>query len=143
LKEWHSNLSHLKGLLDLSGVKGSKVYEPGRQFGHLFNAYTKMINNRYKRTGSLFLKPFRRIDIKTESHLLRLVTYIHQNPQKHGFVDDFRFWPYTSYHIYLSSDLSHIKREEVLSWFNGEQGFYDSHRIFFESQEMRSLTLDV
>ena len=30
--------------------------------------------------------------------VLGLVLYIHQNPQKHEFVKDFREWPYSSYH---------------------------------------------
>ena len=132
--------SYLKGPKDLSGMM---IYNPSRQFGHFFNAYAKTINNRYKRTGSLFQKPFRRVEIKNESHLLRTVIYIHQNPQKHGFISDFRLWPYTSYQSFLFPGLSHIQREEVLSWFNGEQDFCDSHQVFSESQEMRSWILDV
>ncbi|HKI89689.1 MAG TPA: hypothetical protein VKA38_11730, partial [Draconibacterium sp.] len=42
----------------------SKKYEPTNQFSHLFNAYTKAINKRYHRTGSLFEHPFKRIKIK-------------------------------------------------------------------------------
>jgi REP element-mobilizing transposase RayT len=74
VEEWNSDL---KGLKDLSGLR---VYDPSRQFSHLFNAYAKAINKRYGRTGSLFQKPFGRVEIKTEGHLIRLVTYIHQNP---------------------------------------------------------------
>jgi hypothetical protein len=118
---------------------GLKNYNPSRQFSHLFNTYAKAINKRYRRTGSLFQKPFGRVEIETEAHLLRLVTDIHQNPQKHGFADDFRLWPYTSYQIFLSPDLTNIKREEVLGWFNGERGFRDSHQYLLNPEEMGSL----
>ena len=58
----------------------------------------------------------------------RLITYIHQNPQKHGFVNDFRVWPYSSYHAVLSEKATHLKREEVLAWFAGPAAFQVSHQ---------------
>lgn len=67
-----------------------KVSSPDQQFGHLFNAYTKAINKAYIRTGSLFQKPFRRIQVTAQAHLIHLVAYIHLNPQKHGLIDDYR-----------------------------------------------------
>jgi putative transposase len=57
-----------------------------------------------------------------------LIAYIHQNPQKHGFVDDFRVWPYSSYHAILSEKPTHLKREEVLTWFAGPTAFQVSHQ---------------
>ena len=101
---------------------------PSQQFGNLFNAYAKAINKAHDRSGSLFENPFGRILVTTESHLLHLVAYIHQNPQKHGFVDDFRLWPYSSYAAMLSAQVTRVQREEVLAWYQGTTGFQEAHR---------------
>ena len=101
---------------------------PSQQFGNLFNAYAKAINKAYDRTGSLFQNPFGRIEVTSDAHFLHLVTYIHQNPQKHGFVDDFRNWPYSSYHTHLVDKPTRLKRDDVLAWFGGVEGFELSHQ---------------
>jgi REP element-mobilizing transposase RayT len=105
-----------------------KPKNPSQQFGNLFNAYAKAINKTYGRTGSLFQNPFGRILVDSDAYFVHLITYIHQNPQKHGFVDDFRVWPYSSYHAMLSEKPTHLKREEVLAWFAGPTAFQVSHQ---------------
>jgi putative transposase len=107
-----------------------KVCNPSQQFGNLFNAYAKAINKAYERTGSLFEKPFGRVPVTSGAQFACLVTYIHRNPQKHGLVSDFRDWPYSSYHAFLSQKASRLKREEVLAWFDGPHGFEAQHARF-------------
>jgi putative transposase len=63
---------------------------PSEQFSHLFNAYAKAINKRYNRSGTLFEHPFGRLVIDEFESLKRVMCYIHRNPLKHGFVQDFR-----------------------------------------------------
>ena len=104
------------------------VRSPSQAFSNLFNAYTKAFNKTYGRTGTLFERPFHRREVTSEGYALRLVTYIHQNPQKHGFVDDFRDWPYTSYAAILSQHPTHIQREAVLEWFQGAENFEAEHQ---------------
>jgi putative transposase len=94
----------------------------------MFNAYTKAVNKAYNRIGSLFQRPFGRIEVASEEHFIHLITYIHQNPQKHGLVEDFRTWPYSSYHALLSSKPTRVKREVVLTWFDGPAGVRMSHQ---------------
>jgi len=94
----------------------------------LFNAYAKAINAAYHRTGSLFQHLFGRIEVTTYAYLARLVVYIHQNPQKHGFVADFRDWPYSSYHTLLSAKPAHVKRDDVLAWFGGRENLVTTHQ---------------
>lgn len=95
------------------------VGSPSRQFSNFFNAYAKAINSAYNRTGALFQKPFKRITIQDPKHLLHLVAYIHQNPQRHGLSKDFRSWIYSSYHDICDDRLGFIQRDEVLDWFGG------------------------
>ncbi|MFC2031428.1 transposase [Chloroflexota bacterium] len=100
---------------------------PSQQFGNLFNAYAKAFNRAYRRTGSLFQHPFGRVMVTSDAHFQALVSYIHRNPQKHGFVDDFREWPYSSYHAIVAVQPTRIRRHEVLAWFGGQAGFQASH----------------
>ena len=100
---------------------------PSQQFGHLFNAYAKAINRAYQRTGSLFQHPFGRVLVTSDAHFQHLIAYIHQNPQRHGLVDDFREWPHSSYRACLSTRPTRLQRDEVLAWFEGTDGFRRAH----------------
>jgi putative transposase len=117
------------GVSETLRVSGTfKPRRPSQHFGNLFNAYAKAINRAQGRTGSLFENPFGRVPVASETHLVHLVAYIHQNAQKHGFVPDFRQWPHSSYLAMLSSKPTHLQREEVLAWFQGQAGFEEYHR---------------
>ncbi len=106
----------------------TKVLKPSQQFSNLFNAYTKAVNNAYHRTGSLFEHPFGRILVDSDAYFIQLITYIHQNPQRHGLIDDFRDWPYSSYSALFSTQATRLKREAVIEWFGGLQNIEAKHR---------------
>jgi len=108
-----------------------------RQFGHLFNSYAQAINKMYKRAGSLFEEPFRRVPIESEAHCCGVIGYINTNAQKHNFVEDFRDYPHSSYHAFLSTASTKLKREEVLKWFGGLEPFVNFH---LEKKEFLDLT---
>jgi putative transposase len=118
------------------------VVEPSRQFGHLLNAYAKAFNKLYGRTGSLFEHPFHRVAVETDAHFQSLVAYIHRNPQKHGFVDDFRAWPYSSYHALESQRPTRLQREAVLEWFGGQESFLAFHASDVREDTIRSIMLE-
>ena len=122
-------LSHLSGLVELPN--------PSRQFSHLFNAYTRTINRTYQRTGALFQRPFGRVPVTTDAYFARLIVYIHQNPQKHGFVDDFRHWKWSSYASHLSDQPTHLERAAVLEWFGGLQGYTEMHAQLMADEHCR------
>ena len=103
--------------------------DPSRQFSNLFNAYAKSINKAYDHTGSLFEGRFKRVQVDSQEQLLHLIVYIHRNPEKHGIVDDFRDWPYSSYIAMLSSKSTKVMRSEVLDLFQGVDAFVDAHEI--------------
>jgi putative transposase len=124
-------LGHLSGLVALPN--------PSRQFSHLFNAYTRTINHTYRRTGALFQRPFGRIPVTTDAYFARLIVYIHQNPQKHGFVTDFRDWPYSSYQTLLSNKPTHLQRDTVLQWFASPQGLATLHLPDMHDAEILAL----
>lgn len=105
-----------------------RVLKPSQQFGNLFNAYAKAINKAYNRTGSLFQNPFGRIQVASDAYFIWLVIYIHQNPQKHGLVDDFRAWLHSSYRTLLSTKPTRLERDGVLEWFDGVGNFVALHQ---------------
>jgi hypothetical protein len=113
----------------------SVLNPPSRYFSNLFNAYARAFNIRYHRVGSLFQRPFGRIPVTSDAYFAYLVVYIHQNPQKHGFVDDYRDWPYSSYHALAGECPTRIDRAAVLDWMGGHSGFELAHRQDFTHRD--------
>ncbi|MFA5832804.1 MAG: transposase [Bacteroidota bacterium] len=129
--------SNLPGFQNLEGDRN-----PSRAFSNLFNAYTKSINKMYHRTGSLFEKNFHRIEVTSDSYFSRLVQYIHFNPQHHGFCDDFRTYPYSSFNIILSETETKINRNSVIQWFGGREEFIEFHKNVTKEKEIADLIGD-
>ena len=101
-----------------------------RSFSNFFNAYAKAINKMYNRTGSLFQERFRRKLINKESYFTEVTFYIHANPQRHGFTNDFRNYKHSSYQSLLSHLPSLLKRDEVMDWFGGKDSFAKYHEKY-------------
>ena len=93
----------------------------------MFNAYSKTINKKYSRTGSLFQKHLHRVEINEEKYFRNLTLYIHLNPEKHKIFNDFREYPYSSYKAYISDKPSMIKRDEVFQYFGDIENFIYNH----------------
>ncbi len=131
-----------ENLEDPEDSKGLKRPLGSVAFSNFFNAYAKAINKAYGRTGSLFQHPFGRILVQTQSYLIQLVRYIHFNPQKHGLVSDFRDWPFSSYHAYLSRRPTRLRRADVLAWFDGPAGFAAAHHAPVDKAALEPLAPD-
>ena len=113
-------------------TKQDLTKSPSQYFSNWFNAYAKGINKAYGRTGSLFERPFRRIEVNSVPYFSCLVTYIHRNPEIHGFVDDFREWPYASYDTLRRTEPTKLGRETVLAWFDSPKAFMDAQQMTVE-----------
>lgn len=112
-----------------------------QQFSNFYNAYAKSINKAYGRTGSLFQHPFGRVVIKNDSQFWSVIAYIHQNPQRHGFVDDFRDWKWSSFSVLLSDKPTKLKRDAVMEWFGGKEGYLDLHQEWVSDAAARWFAL--
>lgn len=112
------------------------------QFSNFFNAYAKTINKAYGRTGSLFQHPFGRVPITSDRQFWNVIAYIHQNPQKHGFVKDFREWKYSSYGIILNEKHTVIKRGEVMKWFGTKEGYLTLHNEWVSDAQAKWFAVD-
>ena len=101
--------------------------DASQQFAHLFNSYTRSFNRTYDRHGSLFEKNFKRREVASEAYFATLVRYIHRNPQAHGFVEDFRTWPHSSYAALHGTRSTRLRRALVMDWFGGRASFRAAH----------------
>lgn len=103
-------------------------------FSSFLQSYTRAMNKMYHRKGPLFESPFKRIAVPEEAYFSRLLIYIHLNPEKHGIIDDYRNYPYSSYHAYREMEKNtKLNKAEVLAWFGGNKGFIDFHQANVEN----------
>jgi len=113
-----------------------------QQFATFFGTYTKAINKAYSRTGRLFEDRFKRRPVTNDKYFRGLIHYIHINPQKHGFVDDYRDWPYSSYPALCDDDDTFLARVDVLSWFGGLDGFRQFHQEMADFRNVAEMDFD-
>jgi putative transposase len=84
------------------------------QFMNLLGAYTKYVNQSYSHSGNLIVDGAAREVPRNTRLICDLIVYIHQNPQIHGIVSDFRHWPFSSCYAYLRQDRRSMIAKEVL-----------------------------
>lgn len=113
-----------------------KLRQPSRAFNNMFIAYARAFNNATGRTGVLFETPFHRKLVTSDAYFQQLIIYIHSNPQKHGFVDDFREWKWSSYGALVSDGNTKLARTAVIDWFGDRQAFENSHRQLFDEDKI-------
>ena len=53
--------------------------------------------------------------MEEKGFILDLITHIHQNPQIHGMVSNFRIWPFSSYQVYINQNLRSVVTKELFS----------------------------
>lgn len=111
--------------------------KPYLAFSNMFNSYSKAFNKMYNRTGSLFQEHLPRIRVESEEYLLQLIAYIHLNPVKHKFTDDFKSYPFSSYLAYTTSKPTNVETKFVMEIFGDISNFeywHDENRITMEER---------
>jgi putative transposase len=95
-----------------------------KQIRLFLSSYTKAINKRYKRHGSLFQPHSKAKEIHEEKHLLTLVSYIHQNPVRSTLVAKPGDWKFSSYQDLIGiRDGSLPDRDFVRRYFRTDREF--------------------
>ena len=84
--------------------------------------------------GSLFVLRVKRIMIENVEYLKHCTVYIHRNPIHHGFVEDIRHWPHTSYFKIRNQTCSFVMAEEVMSWFENMEAFENAHELYLDDK---------
>ena len=114
-------------------IRVNDVDEFEKGIKNFFISYSKAINLRYNRVGHLFQGRFKLEKITSNSYYTRIITYIHQNPLVAKLVKKLEDYKYSSYRSYLSTKPSMLKRQEVLDWFWGVEGFIEDHKIVMDT----------
>lgn len=105
------------------------------QFRKLFIAYSMALNIQEKRTGSLFDKNFKRIEITETEYLKYAIFYTHYNPEKHGIATEFRQYKYSSYSAIINNKTTKIDRKTVLEIFDGKDDFLNYHSVLHDERD--------
>jgi len=98
------------------------------QWKDFFISYAMAFNKENNRNGSLFINPFRRVEVKNDAHFTQLIIYHHTNILKHLGKKDFQNYKWSSYQSLLSDKPTHLKRDIVLDWFGGKAQFIKVHQ---------------
>lgn len=69
-------------------------------------AYTRYVNKRYQRSGSLFRERFKETVVEKASYLLSATAYLHSLPRQAGLVQALAGYPFSSYRRYDSEAAS-------------------------------------
>ena len=64
-------------------------------------SYGKYFNKKYNRVGGLFQDAFKAVLLESESYMLWLSAYIHNNPKTAGMVDELSDYAWSSYPDYI------------------------------------------
>jgi len=89
-------------------------------------SYTKAINKRFSRVGSLFQGQFQAKPIQNYSHLLNLCVYTHANPVKDGLVSLPEDWIYSNYLEWLGQRAGTLVDREFIQENFGSPAEYQA-----------------
>jgi putative transposase len=107
-------------------------------FKRFFQSYAQAFNKKYKRKGNLFHRPFKRIKIEGSDQLIRNLIYIHLNPLKHGIVEDYELYEWSSWNEFKPGAIWTEEKEEILRWFGGYKNFLTMHRVNSQVSTLKS-----
>ncbi|RZK41643.1 MAG: transposase [Pedobacter sp.] len=108
-------------------VHDKLLFEKGIK--NFFISYSKSINKRYNRVGSLFQGRYKAVEVNSENDYTRIVTYIHQNPLNAGLSVDLEDYQYSSYKEYIDGIPSFLSKAEVFEWFGNLDNFIYEHQL--------------
>lgn len=127
----YNSLEYLPSLDEEKIAKWKRKFDVSKfiseQFRRLMVSYSMSINVQEERSGSLFLKNFKRIRIESQRHLRRVLICIHNNPVHHGFVKHPGDYLWSSYGRILMPAPSALRKAEVLQLFDGADEFKKAH----------------
>ena len=125
-KDLQGKRKDLTGFENLSGLFVEKLISS--QFSSFFNSYAKAFNKQHGRTGSLFMRPYKRKRVNESTYFSKLVHYIHYNPLEADLCQKIDQWKYSSYNQIISNEATFLNREELINWFNDLDNFKFIHQ---------------
>lgn len=108
----------------------------GEKLSHIFNSlaisYSGYYNKKYERTGHLFENRYKSKTVEDDGYILRLVRYIHQNPEKGGICST-ESYRWSSYKEYLFKNTL-VDTKYVFSVLN--ENFEQAKKEFIEYNKL-------
>lgn len=98
------------------------------EWKRFFTSYSMAFNKQHQRTGNLFHRPFKRVQIVKETHFTQAIIYIHANAFKHKICKDFMEYNWSSWRSLISSNPTKLCRQEVIDWFGGVENLIETHK---------------
>jgi hypothetical protein len=92
--------NHFHWLLYTPNYSTEVDYPLNVEIGTLLSSYTRAINKKYERTGSLFRQKTKAVEIDSQNYIETCFHYIHRNPIEAGLVEKPKYWLYSSYPDY-------------------------------------------
>lgn len=83
-------------------------------------SYVYWYNTKYQRVGNLFQDRFKSEPVNTDSYLLLVQRYIHQDPVKAGLVSDVAQYTWSSFHSYVNQG-DFLDTHFILRLFNDDK----------------------
>jgi putative transposase len=111
-------------------------------FRRFFIRYSQAIIKQNSLKGSLFMRPYKRVEINNEKYLTSVITYIHLNPSHHNICEDYENYKWSSYKAIISNLPSRIKRNDVLNWFDNKNNFIYYHKIKYQCSDVEHLFIE-
>jgi hypothetical protein len=115
-------------------INEETLFEKGIK--NFFISYSKAINKKYHRVGSLFQGRYKVSEIVSDSYYTSIITYIHKNPVVAGLVNNMEDYRYSSYSAYLSEKGTSLNKQGVLEWFGGLDSFIEHHKADLNETEL-------
>ena len=86
---------------------------------NITSIYAGEFNKKYERVGHLFQDRFKSICVYNDNYLLRLIRYIHRNPEKAGICNSEEY-KWSSYNEYINKPKI-IERDKILLKFDSKK----------------------
>ncbi len=94
----------------------------------IINSFTHYYNIKFSRLGSLFLSPFRAVEVRTQEQFIHVSRYIHLNHYSSGIITDTNELyvnPFSSFPRYMNSNKDDlIEKNYLLKMFNNNPKRY-------------------
>jgi len=105
-----------------------------RQLKKLFITYSMAINKQENRVGNLFDPKYKRLQINDQDYLKYAIFYTNYNPEKHGLIEDFKEYRYSSFKAFIGSTPTKMNRELVYELYGGKNSFLNYHLVMHEER---------
>lgn len=145
---------HFHLLAGIKDFEAPTLPPPGQQrqlspvekgFKDFFISYAKAVNNRYRRTGSLFQVGYKHKHVDKDSYFANAIAYIHYNPVAARLCPGLLDWPFSSFSAfrYGLDPLPMLDRQFPLDWFGGLKpflAFHENYRAYRATRDYLGLS---